>query len=189
MFSLLCVLITNGAQAYSRAEIMDIVEQEAYRQGLDPSLAMAVAETESNFNASAVSYAGAIGVMQIMPATARGEFGVNEHQLYNPHINARLGVSFLKQLLNRYGREDIALSHYNGGSAVNLGSGRYQVIPATRTYVTKVQRLKSKYYYSSPNVSSIAAHFKKPHQNSPEDTSLSSLRHRLTVLRQRVNAF
>ena len=83
--------------------------------------------------------------MQIMPRTARSEYGIAPHLLWNPRLNIRLGLHFLKRLLHRYdGRVDLALSYYNGGSAVeDLPYAR--VIPATARYVAKVHRLRSHY--------------------------------------------
>ena len=119
--------------------VMRIVVEEAQKAGISPELALAVAQVESNFTTHALSHAGARGVMQIMPATARGEFGVSADRLYNPRVNAKLGSEFLRQLIDRYdGRLDIALSHYNGGSRVRLPNGGLRVIPATRGYVDKV---------------------------------------------------
>lgn len=123
----------------SREHVRRMVVQEALRSARVPaSLALAVAQAESDFVADAVSPAGARGVMQIMPATARGEFGVAADELWNPRLNIQLGVAFLDALIERYdGRWDLALSHYNGGSRV--GNGRKaRVIPATRAYVDKV---------------------------------------------------
>lgn len=130
----------------SRDEIRRMVVQEALRSDrVPPSLALAVAEAESDFVADAVSPAGARGVMQIMPATARGEFGIGADELWNPRLNIQLGVAFLDQLIARYdGRWDLALSHYNGGSAVGSG-GRARVIPATRAYVDKVLHAERRY--------------------------------------------
>lgn len=103
--------------AWSRREIQDLVVREAQRNGVvPPALALAVARVESNFDADALSHAGAIGVMQIMPATAWGEFRVAADELWDPRVNVRLGIEFLALLYERYGRWDAALSHYNGGS-------------------------------------------------------------------------
>jgi soluble lytic murein transglycosylase-like protein len=127
------------------SEIKALVVEEAARMRISPSLALAVAHAESNFNPRARSHAGARGVMQIMPATARLEYGIKPALLWNPRINVRLGLHFLGRLLNRYrGRVDLALSYYNGGSAVgDLPNAR--IIPATRSYVTRVQRLRVHY--------------------------------------------
>lgn len=123
-----------------------MVVQEAMRsERVPPSLALAVAEAESDFVADALSPVGARGVMQIMPATARGEFGVDADELWNPRLNIQLGVAFLDQLIERYdGRWDLALSHYNGGSRVGRGKDA-RVIPATRSYVDKVLSAERRY--------------------------------------------
>lgn len=125
--------------------IAELVRQEAPKFGVPVPLALAVAKVESNFNPRAQSSAGARGVMQIMPATARDEYGISAERLWQPRINVRLGLHFLKRLLIRYsGRTDLALSYYNGGSRVgDLPHAR--VIPATRRYVHQVQRLQRSY--------------------------------------------
>lgn len=134
-----------GGRGTHSWEIRALVVEEAARMRIAPSLALAVAHAESNFDPRARSHAGARGVMQIMPATARYEYGIKPALLWNPRINVRLGLHFLRRLLNRYrGRVDLALSYYNGGSAVgDLPNAR--VIPATRSYVTRVERLRVHY--------------------------------------------
>ncbi len=122
-----------------QAEIQALIVKEASRQNFPPALALAVARVESNFDAQAKSHAGARGVMQIMPATAEQELGVPRRKLYDPETNIRAGIRFLDQLIDTYdGRWDIALSHYNGGSAVTNRWGRLRVIPVTRNYVDQV---------------------------------------------------
>lgn len=129
-----------------RARIMKLVLREAINLDVSISLALAVAHVESNFNASALSSKGARGVMQIMPATARGEYGISADQLWNPRTNVRIGLHFLSRLIDTYdGHTDIALSHYNGGSAVRQGK-TLRVIPATSKYVKKVKRIQHLYH-------------------------------------------
>lgn len=122
-----------------KAEIQRMLVEEALIDGtVPPSLALAVARVESNFDADVVSHAGAIGVMQIMPATARSEFGVPAHRLTDARLNSRMGVAFLHRLYTAYGRRwDLALSHYNGGSLRKVG-GVWVAHSYTRDYVTKV---------------------------------------------------
>ncbi len=130
---------------HGRQAIKYLVLQEARRMDVPAALALAVAHAESNFNARAESHMGARGVMQIMPATARGEYGMEPGQLWNPRLNIRLGLHFLGRLLRQYrGRQDLALSYYNGGSAVGTWPDA-RVIPATSRYVAKVRRLQSWY--------------------------------------------
>ena len=126
----------------SRDEVRRIVIQEAMRsRSVSPALALAVAKVESDFQAGAESGAGARGVMQLMPRTAAGEFGVAAEDLWEPRLNVQVGIAFLDELIARYdGRLDFALSHYNGGSAVRK-FGTNRIIPATRPYVKRVLRL------------------------------------------------
>ena len=135
----------NQNRPVARHEVKQLVIQEAERLRVPVSLALAVAHAESNFNPTARSSKGARGVMQIMPLTAQGEYGIAPKLLWHPRLNIRLGLHFLKRLIRRYdGRVDLALSHYNGGSAV--GTLPYaRVIPATARYVAKVRRLRRHY--------------------------------------------
>ena len=142
---LLCVLLFLPWSAWAmlsttlpREQVMALVAEEARRQDFPVDLALAVAEVESSFATLAVSHKGARGVMQIMPATGRGEFGLAPHQLFDPQINIRYGIRFLRDLEARYGDVELALSHYNGGSRVRRADGSLAVIPATRGYVDRV---------------------------------------------------
>jgi soluble lytic murein transglycosylase-like protein len=133
------------AKSETRAIVINLIRQEARNMGVSVPLALAVAHAESYFNPRAESHAGARGVMQVMPATSRFEYGIHPDLLWDARINIRLGLHFLHRLLDRYhGRVDLALSYYNGGSRVgNFPNAR--VIPATRKYVRKVLRLKREY--------------------------------------------
>jgi len=138
--------------------IQKLLVDEANRQGLDPTLALAIAKVESNFDPYALSKVGAMGVMQIMPATAANVFGIAAKDLYDANINIPLGIRFIKDLLIRYEqRLDIALSHYNGGSAVQDEFGRLTVIPATKKYVNKVLAAQEKFKYKAYQLSSISS--------------------------------
>lgn len=132
-----------GAPAFaqSQRDIQTMVVDEALNSRVPPSLALAVARVESNFNARALSPAGARGVMQLMPKTARDVFGVRQEQLYNARLNIQLGIDFLEQLYMQYGRRwDLALSHYNGGT-LEGGAGADAVPHSyTRKYVADVLR-------------------------------------------------
>jgi hypothetical protein len=142
VLSLVAILLTTTASAtglYATDDIQQRVIAQAKRHNVSPSLALAIAKVESNFNPQALSHAGAKGVMQIMPRTAEQVFGVHRSRLFEPDVNIEVGVKFIKKLLERYdGRLDIALSHYNGGSGVKNRYGELSVMPATRSYVDKV---------------------------------------------------
>ncbi len=146
--------ISYAKQNYNKAYIRALLIENAIKSDyVSPSLALAVAQVESNFRADVVSHKGAVGVMQIMPRTALLEFGVKRNKLFNPQVNIRLGVQFLDRLIKKYkGDVGIALSHYNGGSAV----GRWpnvKIIPATYSYVIKVLQNSQNFKQKIPSLS------------------------------------
>ena len=148
VLTIIIIFLTSLANAknYNRPYIkMLLIENARVSEYVTPALAIAVAKVESNLRPDAVSKKGAIGVMQIMPRTGLLEFGVKRKDLFNPIINIKIGIKFLDQLIKKYkGNIGVALSHYNGGSAVgDLPNAK--VIPATRKYVRKVQRLRRAY--------------------------------------------
>ncbi len=140
-----CLRSADARPILDRSTVKEMVAREAVNMGVPVSLALAVAHAESNFDPKARSHVGARGVMQIMPATARSEYGINADRLWEARLNIRLGLHFLKRLVRRYrGRVDLALSYYNGGSAVGVWPNA-KVIPATARYVVKVQKLRRHY--------------------------------------------
>jgi len=134
------IVLAAQAHALSRQEIKDLVIREAENSHVPPSLAVAVAKVESDFNAKALSTAGARGVMQIMPKTAASEFNVKKDELWDPKLNIQLGIEYLGKLYRQYeGDWKLALSHYNGGTL--KGNGRWAEPHAfTRDYVRSVMR-------------------------------------------------
>ena len=150
IITVVVVPTVNATESVSgdRNRIRAMVVGEARDMQLAVSLALAVAQAESDFDPLIESHKGARGVMQIMPATAMGEYGIHPDMLWNPRVNIRLGLHFLKRLITRYrGRTDLALSYYNGGSAVgDLPKAR--VMPATYDYVRRVKSLQRQYQRS-----------------------------------------
>jgi hypothetical protein len=118
-----------------------LVREAAERHHVDPALVRAVIETESNWNPSARSHKGAIGLMQLIPTTAQ-RFGVND--AFNPKQNVDAGVRYLKTLLERYnGNLDLALAAYNAGEgAVDRAHG----VPSYRETRNYVQRVQDAYF-------------------------------------------
>ncbi len=98
----------------------DIIVRESRTHNLDPYLVAGLIRQESRFESEAVSSAGALGLMQLMPGTARTLAGrrVSRHQSFDPETNIRLGTKFLAQLLERFGGNvEKAVAGYNAGGA------------------------------------------------------------------------
>jgi len=129
------------AQALDR-----IVLESAQKNHVDPELVRAVISTESNWNSAAVSSKGALGLMQLVPGTAR-LMGVGD--AFDPAQNVDGGVRYLRMLLERYnGDLNKALAAYNAGPGAVDRFGGVPDFPETRDYVRKVT---STYYRPSSN--------------------------------------
>lgn len=126
-----------AVQAVVRERFEPLVQEHSARQSLRPDLVRAVIQVESGFNPHARSPKGAMGLMQLMPATARG-LGV--HNAYDPGENIRGGTTYLRQLLDRFdGNEELALAAYNAGpNAVDRYGRRIPPYQETRDYVRKI---------------------------------------------------
>ena len=140
---------TNPAHAVyeklSRTEVKIMVVREAQNSSVPPALALAVAKVESDFNPTALSTAGARGVMQIMPKTAKDEFGVDEDELWKVRLNIQLGIDYLAKLRRQYGGNwELALSHYNGGTLKGKGADA-EPHAYTKNYVRMVKRWQQRY--------------------------------------------
>jgi len=131
-----------------------IVRGHAHNYDLDPALLAAVIYQESKFKANARSKSGAIGLMQLLPDTAKGialhtggsRFRVAD--LYDPEINVRYGSWYLQHLIQKYGDERAALAAYNAGQD-NVdrwrAAGTGIQFSETRAYVDRVEELKKIY--------------------------------------------
>jgi|GEM_PF-1947695 len=131
----------QGAESLQdpRPELVRLIERHARRSGLDPRLVRSVVQTESAYDAHAVSRKGAMGLMQLMPATAR-ELGVRYP--FDPDDNVRAGTTYLRRLLDRYqGRVRLALAAYNAGPAAVDRHGGVPPFRETRAYIARVLRL------------------------------------------------
>jgi peptidoglycan DL-endopeptidase CwlO len=112
----------------------DLFSRAASRHGVEASLLAAVAQQESNFNASAVSPAGAQGLMQFMPATAEG-LGVNA---LDPTSAIDGAARYLSSLTKQFGSTELALAAYNAGPGTVSRHGGIPPYPETQSYVRAV---------------------------------------------------
>ena len=138
--------MTESGQYYdmslmARATQYDsIIEKAALSASLEPNLLRAVIVVESGFNSRAVSKRGAVGLMQLMPATAT-RFGVSNP--YDPRQNVHGGARYLKFLIDRFNQDiRLALAAYNAGEeAVDRNGGRIPPFTETMAYVPRVLKI------------------------------------------------
>jgi soluble lytic murein transglycosylase-like protein len=120
-----------------------IVRDAALEARIDPALAEAVAEQESGFDPHAISSAGAEGLMQLMPSTARA-LGVSDR--FDPSANALGGARYLRELLDRFGSNvPLALAAYNAGPGAVERFGGVPPFAETQRYVDRVMELYRSY--------------------------------------------
>ncbi len=148
----------------SRVDIMRCIKKQAGRYNVDPYLVNAIISIESGFNLNAVSSRGALGLMQLMPATAkelakREKMEIKREHLFDPEINIALGVRYLAELGERYNNNlELVLAAYHAGIG-NVAKYDNKVPPfkSTRRYVKDVTCL-----YNSQQTFNIKSAFCKP---------------------------
>ncbi|MBR4428100.1 MAG: lytic transglycosylase domain-containing protein [Clostridia bacterium] len=167
----LLAALTAGYFLYGRPALLRTKYKLAYQEeilasaaeyDLDPYLVCGVIFTESGFRPQAKSSVGALGLMQLMPATGLEEAsllgieGVTEEILTDPALNIRLGCNYLRKLLDEFKNESVALAAYNAGpgrvrqwlkeyGTKEDGSILYIPYPETSKYVTRVQSAEGVY--------------------------------------------
>lgn len=115
-----------------------MIDRHANARGLDPALVHAVIRAESAYRPDALSPKGAIGLMQVMPATGR-RFGVNDLEV--PERNLQAGTTYLRHLLDRFDNVPLALAAYNAGEgAVSRFGNKIPPYPETQGYVQGILR-------------------------------------------------
>ena len=128
-----------------KASFSQLIRSASSKYGIDPSLINAMITVESNWDSTAVSRKGAIGLMQIMPTTADDMQILNP---FDPAQNIEAGTRYLRFLLDRFNGElDLALAAYNAGPTTVERSGGVPAIAETRKYIRKVLSIHNKQYH------------------------------------------
>src|SRR5216684_359925 len=126
-------------RAFTQQDIDAAIDQAAARHNVDPSLVRSVVKVESNFNPNAVSSKGAMGLMQLMPSTARS---LNVANPFDPAQNVDAGVRHLRKLLDSYGGNvPLSLAAYNAGSGAVARSAGVPHFRETQNYVRRITNL------------------------------------------------
>jgi len=139
-----------GSRAALYVQVEPYIHQIASEYRLDPLLLTAIIRVESGFNTRAVSPKGALGLMQVMPATGE-RYGIAKKQLLDPMTNIRTGAKYLVDLAGMFGnRIDLVLAGYNAGEgAVRQHQNRIPPYPETVDYVDSVLRYYRSYRSAS----------------------------------------
>jgi soluble lytic murein transglycosylase-like protein len=128
---------TKRSLSERAAQFDALIKENAEAHGVNPHLVRAVIQQESAFNPSARSHKGAMGLMQLMPATA-AELGVTDP--YDPSENIRGGVAYLKGLLQKFQQNvELALAAYNAGPTAVTKYGAVPPYRETQNYVTRIK--------------------------------------------------
>ena len=129
----------SPAELHAKSRYEPIIRQASARYGIDAKLVRAVIQVESGYQPRARSAKGAIGLMQLLPATGR-QYGVRD--LYDPASNVEAGIKHLKSLLERFPLT-LALAAYNAGEAAVQRFGGIPPYTETQNYVARIVNLVS----------------------------------------------
>lgn len=113
----------------------DLIERWSLERELDPRVVRAVMQVESGYNPRALSDKGAMGLMQLMPGTARD---LEVEDPWNPEQNVRGGTAYLRRMLDRFGDLELALAAYNAGPEAVAQYAGVPPFEETRAYVHKI---------------------------------------------------
>lgn len=140
----------------SRSQVTALIPSVAKRYGVEEALVRAVVAAESNYNPHAVSHAGAIGLMQVMPATA-ADYGVNSSEaLFDPEVNLRTGTRHLRRLLDKYDNDyGRVIMAYNAGEGVVDRTNSQVTYLETLNYTEAVIRHYRNYGGAAPTRSAL----------------------------------
>jgi len=129
-------LFPGHGQGVLPKPVDDVVQRQARLHGVSPDLIRAVVKAESNGNPRAVSNAGAVGLMQLMPGTAQS-LGVDP---YDMEQNVDGGIRYLKEMAGRFGNLNDVLAAYNAGPGAVEKHGGVPPYPETQEYVKRIRK-------------------------------------------------
>jgi soluble lytic murein transglycosylase-like protein len=128
--------LPGGPHALENGQLQSLVAGASREYGVKPNLVYAVIDAESHGDPAAISRAGAMGLMQLMPGTS-AQYGAGN--AFDPHANVDAGVHYLSDLLARYhGNVPYALAAYNAGPGLVDADHGIPAIPETRSYVARI---------------------------------------------------
>lgn len=134
-----CMGLTKVSMAQRAKQYEPIIHKVASKHGVSPQLISAVMRVESCYDRKAVSRAGARGLMQLMPATAR-QLGVRDS--FDPEQNIDGGVRYLKAMLERFNHNvDLGLAAYNAGPEAVAAYKGVPPYPETQSYISRIRKL------------------------------------------------
>lgn len=161
-------------------KLASLIGQVAQQEGLDPNLLKAVVAIESKFDTTSVSTKGAVGLMQLMPDTAR-LLGVNDR--FNPEQNLRGGARYLRQMMERYPESlSLALAAYNAGPSTVSRFGGVPPFPATKRYINNVLSYFAKTVPGSNHSPKKIYHARKRQKNDTPTPILADAHQRIVRL-------
>ena len=171
--TLLLLLVINSSQAQNNVvsnqlAIKEKIVRHSLQYGVDPALSLSVVKQESNFNKSAKSAQGAVGLFQLMPSTAKS-LGVNPYYINENIIG---GIKYLKSLQDKFGSIDLVLAAYNAGpGAVKRHNG----VPPYRETQSYVKKIVTHYNYLKVNPDPIILKVQKEIKQKEISTQLASV--------------
>ena len=118
--------------------ILIYIEALCWEYGVEYEMVKAVIQTESNWDHKAVSSAGAVGLMQILPKTAMSEFQTPKEDLFDPYVNVTVGIKYLSKLNKQFNDLDATLTAYSHGPTVTRSYSKNYI--KTNFYVKRVQK-------------------------------------------------
>lgn len=139
IFTVLFVLGCSQVNAATVDEIKSTIVTQALELGIDPALALSIAQVESNFKMEARSHCGAVGVFQLMPTTAK-KIGINPYSLVE---NVKGGLKYYLMMYKMFGSVELALAAYNAGPGNVKKYGTIPPFGETQRFVQKIMALQN----------------------------------------------